>query len=201
MQMRRPLDDVLASRGHVRVLRALDRLPDGVRASARDVARRAGIAHSRVLRILPGLAADHVVTVYRAGRADLYQLDREHVLYKSLHSLFSDEAAVEAQLLSFLRSRLRSAVPRAREAYVFGSVARGEARPGSDLDLALVVPDAPERVVDDALAPVIEEVRSRFGADLNAHVSRLPLSQRRRSRGTGRALWEQIAREGVKVLP
>ena len=42
-----------------------------------------------------------------------------------------------------LRSLVRREVPEAAAAYVFGSRAAGQARPDSDLDLALLLPAAP----------------------------------------------------------
>ena len=41
MRITAALDEVLATRGHVRILRALDGLPEGFAVSARDMARRA----------------------------------------------------------------------------------------------------------------------------------------------------------------
>src|SRR2546425_694151 len=58
MRLTARLDDVLVTRSHLRVLRALDSLPVGVPASGRQVARRAGISHTAASRALAGLAAE-----------------------------------------------------------------------------------------------------------------------------------------------
>lgn len=182
------------------MLRAADALTAGLEVSARDLARRAGLAHSRVLRILRELAGARVLRVHRVGRSDLYQVNRKHVLYAPLHALFAREAALTGELEDLLRKRLRS-FRWIREAYIFGSVARGEARPESDVDLALVAPAVRVEDVDSALRRLTDEVRERFGTELNVHVSDAPVAQRARSRRPGRELWARIEREGKRLLP
>ena len=63
----------------------------------------------------------------RAGRADLYQLNRGHILYPAIHALFEEEAAIQSALQMLLQRRLAK-IRRIREAYLFGSVTRGETR-------------------------------------------------------------------------
>ena len=71
MQLETPLDQVLQTGTHVRVLRALVALPPGLAASARDIARRAGVAHTTASRALQSLAAQGIVHVQHVARADL----------------------------------------------------------------------------------------------------------------------------------
>lgn len=194
------LDDILATRGHVRILRALDALPEGLAVSARDLARRAGVAHNRASEILGALTELGLTQVQRAGRADLYQLNRQHILYRSVHQLFGHEAEVQAELQRFLRRRL-STLPHIREAYIFGSVARGESRTASDIDLALIVPPSGPTVREQAeIDEIAREVRERFGNKLGVHVSELPLADRLKGR-TGRDLWRRVASEGIRLIP
>lgn len=200
MRFTEALDDVLASRGHLRVLRALDALPEGLGVSARDLARRAGVAHNRASEILSSLTQLRLARVQRAGRADLYQLNREHVLYPAIHELFEQETEVQAELQRFLRRRLGK-LDHVREAYIFGSVARGESRAGSDIDLALVMPPSGPTVAEQQeLDELAREVRERFGSELAMHVSPEPVSYRVEGR-TGRALWRRIAAEGIRLIP
>lgn len=200
MRSRSALDDVIASRGHLRVLRAADALPEGFEVSARDLARRAGLAHSRVLRIAGDLATSRVLVRHRVGRSDLYQINRRHVLYETLHALFAREEELAHELEQTLRRRLRS-FPWIKEAYLFGSVARGEARAESDIDLAVVAPAKRTEEVDEALSPLADDVRERFGGELNVHVSDAPVARRARSHRAGRDLWARIEREGKRLLP
>lgn len=192
------LDDVLASRGHLRILRALDALPEGLAVSVRDLARRADITHPRTSEILTSLTEVGLTIVQRAGRADLYQLNRDHAIYPAIHALFAEEGRMVDQLQQFLRSRLKR-IKEVREAYLFGSVARGESSAGSDIDVAVVVPEKAMARTEGALEEVAREARQRFGSELNFHTSTLPLSARRRAR-TGRDLWKRVAEEGTPLV-
>src|SRR5947209_13984496 len=167
MRFTSPLDDAFASRGHVRVLRALDRLPEGFRASAREIARRAGLAHNRASEVLADLTAQGLADVEHIARSDLYRINRRHALFPGVHDLFARERNVGPELERFLRRRVRALVDGADEAYLFGSVARKEERVGSDIDLAVVVPPAAMAAADEALVGLAAEVRRRFGSDLS----------------------------------
>lgn len=195
-----PLDDALASRGHVRVLRSLDELPEGFPASAREIARRAGLAHNRASEVLADLAAQGLADVQRVARSDLYQLNRQHALFAGVHELFAQEKSIGPGLERFLRRRLRALVDGIQEAYLFGSVARRESRLGSDIDLAVVVSRPHLATAERALLGLATEVRRRFGTDLSVHLSREPLSVRVK-RPAGRALWRRIEAEGIQLLP
>jgi|SRR2546422_898787 len=200
MRISETLDDVLASRGHLRTLRALDGLPDGLGVSARDLARRAELAHNRASEVLAALTELGLTQVQRAGRADLYRLNRQHVLFPTLHELFRSETDLKAELEKLLRRRL-SKLPHLREAYIFGSVARGESRPGSDIDLALVMASAGPSLAEQAqIDAIADEVRARFGGRLGVLVSRKPLRDRVAGR-TGRDLWRRIQAEGIRLIP
>lgn len=200
MRITEALDDVLASRGHLRILRALDALPEGLGVSARDLARRAQVAHNRASEVLSSLTQLGLARVQRAGRADLYQLNREHALYYALHQLFDQETKVQTELQRFLRRRLAK-LDHVREAFIFGSVARGESGAGSDIDLALVMPPSgPTAAEQNELDELARDVRGRFGSELGVHVSPQPLANRVEGRA-GRALWRRIAAEGIRLIP
>jgi predicted nucleotidyltransferase len=200
MRLTDAFDDVFASRGHLRVVRALHALPEGLEVSARDLARRADVVHNRTSEVLTGLTTVGLTRVHRAGRADLYQLNRQHVLYPGIHALFSQEAKVQTDLEQFLRRRL-SKLDHVREAFIFGSVARGESRAGSDIDLALVMPPTGPTSAEQAqIDQIARQVRERFGSELGLHVSSQPLAYRVKGR-VGRALWRRIAAEGVQLIP
>lgn len=200
MRITAALDDVLATRGHVRILRALDRLPEGFAVSARDLARRAEVVHNRTSEVLSALTQIGLTQVQRVGRSDLYRLNREHILYAPIHDLFREEAAVQSALQKFLRRRLAK-MRRVREAYIFGSVARGESRTGSDIDLALVIPPSGPTIAEQAeIDEIATDVRQRFGSELGVHVSPQPVAYRVEGRA-GRDLWRRIQTEGIRLLP
>lgn len=89
-----------------------------------------------IRKALARLAGEGIVTRQKAGRAFLYALNREHLAAPWIEGL----AAVPAQLVGKLRQELEGWTVPAEFAFLFGSVARGEARSESDLDLLLIRP-------------------------------------------------------------
>src|SRR5258708_6969960 len=189
-----PLDDAFASRGHVRILRALDDLTDGLPASAREVARRADLAHNRASKILADLARQGIAKVQRVARSDLYELNRDHALFPLLDALFEDERKVQGELERFLRRRLLARVGGVEEAYLFGSTARRQSQVGSDIELAIVVPRTLTKAADEALTAMCSEMRRPFGAECMGHLSNESLAKRVKM-PSGRSLWKRIEAE------
>jgi hypothetical protein len=93
-------------------------------------------SHQGIRNAADRLAEQGVVARRSAGNANLYQLNRDHVAASWIEGL----ASLPAQVLD----RLRDAINEWRQPPVlvvlFGSVARGEATRGSDLDLLVVRP-------------------------------------------------------------
>lgn len=195
MQLERPFDELLETEAHVRVLRALAGLPRGFAASARDLARRAGVAHTTAARVLRTLAEYRLVRAQHVGRAYLYELNDGHVLASQIRALFQSEAGVRTQLIEYLRAELPQRVGRAEGAFLFGSAGRSDTRPGSDIDVAVVAPERSDEELEPALAALSDSVRDRFGAELNVILG--PSGRSRRPRPK---LWQRIEREGVPLL-
>jgi predicted nucleotidyltransferase len=118
-------------------------------------------AHSEdgVRRALVRLADQGIVLHRRAGRAGLYQLNRDHLAAAAVIDL----ASLKDQLLARCRERLASWQLPARYVALFGSAAHGHMHLDSDLDILVVRPD---RV--DADADVWRRQLSTLASDLHA---------------------------------
>lgn len=200
MRLDHPLDDVFSSASHVRVLRALFGLPVGMGRSGRDLARRAGISHPRAGQVLGDLTEQALVRVERMPRADLYRLNREHVLAAPLAELFRVEPKLRSDFLARLTNELKSRHLPLKQARVFGSAARGDMTPQSDADLALVTSRDQVEVVQAAGEAIAEKIRERFGMRINVLVGSPSLERLTRSRQARRAVWQAIERQGIDVL-
>lgn len=135
--LRYPLTGLFGSPGNVRVLRALA----AVRApqSAPQLASEAGLTPQGARLVLDALVRQRLVTAHGAGRARLYVLNASHPLAASVEALFRDEHGRWEDLLEAIRTALRRHGAAVSAAWLYGSVARGEDAPASDLDIALVV--------------------------------------------------------------
>jgi predicted nucleotidyltransferase len=147
----RPLDAVFGAPSHVAILRALDGSDAGL--TGRQVARAAGIAPRAALQGLERLSRARLVRRVPAGRAHFYSLDRRLPLVSTaLAPLFEFERSRPGRVYERVRAALRG---RALAAALFGSTARGEERPGSDLDLCVVVENGSGK---ERLRPVLDRL-------------------------------------------
>lgn len=196
MRFQDPLDGILRTKSHIRLLRELCRLPTGYGVSAREMARRSGISHPTASSVLTALTDEGLTRRQRAVRADSYKLNRDHVMTQGILSLFAWEESLRSELLSFLKAGLSGLSP-THKAFLFGSAARGEATGTSDIDLAVIGPD------DDSLEAVIEgvseAVHQRFGNRLNVLYGS-PKDIRSGARGQPRAVWRQVVEDGIRII-
>lgn len=199
MNLYRPLDELLASAGHLKVIRALFALPDGVSFSGREIARRASLAPHRTSAILSQLADHGLVFVTRAPRLALYELNRSHVVAGALGRLLQWEEELRDQLVKDVRTRLSRHASKFDAAFLYGSVAWGEMTPKSDIDLLVLAPKDPGRV-NRALEDLAKMIRSRYGNRLEPLV--LPISRTELEKGAraGKRLWRRILQDGILVL-
>ncbi len=185
--LRHPLTALLGSAGHVRVLRALatGKIPQ----SAPQLAAAAGLTPQGTRGVLDVLARQRLVKVLGSGRTQLYELNAAHPLASSLAALFHDEQGRWDALMSSIRDVLdrHRAVS---AAWLYGSVARGEDAPESDLDIALVVrSQAVADQVREALMPLedAQQIRISLTALTAKDLAALPEDD---------PWWANVVREG-----
>lgn len=166
--LRCPLTWLLASGGHVRVLRAL--LHHGGAQSATQLAADCGMSAKGVRNTLDALVAQGVVQVLGPANGRLFAPAMQQPLMAALAQLFSTEQQQWPQLQAQLRDGL-AAEPLIRSAWLYGSVARGTDAPRSDLDLALVI--TADSV--DASRQVRDAVQA-LGDRLGVHISPVVLT-------------------------
>lgn len=201
MRLVNALDDIFAGRSEVRVLRALDELPDGLAVSARELARRSGLSHPTVSSVLAGLTDQGVVHARRALRGDAFELNRRHAVTERLRPLFDWERHLLREFVSFLADQIRRRAPSISAAYLFGSAVRGEMTAESDVDLAVIVLNpADASGTSAALVEVAEAVRLRFGNRVDVTIGLSSIDELQRSRRLGHRLWATVAREGIPVI-
>jgi len=200
MRIDKPLDDIFHGQSYIRALRALYELPEGFPASAREIGRRAGLSHPTASRVLASLADQGIVQVNRTNRADLYEIQQEHVASRRLKTLFDWERELQHELASFLRHEIMSRTDSVTGAFLFGSVVRGEMTATSDIDVAVVCdPDAVDQVLG-VMEHLEEALRGRFGNRLSFVVGTADLDQLGKSGRKGYRLWRQIAVEGLPII-
>ena len=188
-----PLDHLLGTPALVRVARVLTSHERGL--AIPDLARRARLALPSTREAVRRLAEAGFVDVIGAGRSSICAVRPEHPMAAPVAAIFAAERAQADALLDGLRAAAASQCPSPVALWLYGSVARGEDRPTSDIDLAFVVDGV------DATAPT-ERFRDAAAAAVPAHATRLSIigltvADAARLAHGGAPIWRELALEAV----
>jgi len=184
------LERLFRAPSQISILRALWKAPAPI--TGRQVQQFAGVHNLTATRCLESLEQLGLLQRRAAGRAYLYSLKRSHRLVRHLvDPIFKAEAAAPRRFAGELAGVLRG---HCLSAVVYGSVARGEACPASDVDLLVVVRD--EKVSERFVASILPKAEKlvREGWSLMLEVNIKTRSQLLRSWNT--PLMKRIRNEG-----
>lgn len=189
MDLASPLLDIApAVRGAL--LQSLARLEQPV--TRRQLAAAAGVAPGNASAVVRGLIGAGLVTEMVAGRSSMVQLNRDHLAAGPLLEL----AGLRGELIRRLRERL-TAWPDLLGAWLFGSVAHGDADGESDIDLLIVADDLESPDLHERMSLLQADVRSWTGNNLQL-VEHSSASWRKLVRSKNR-LVEQIRLDGIDL--
>jgi predicted nucleotidyltransferase len=195
MRIERALNPILGSTTKLGLLRTMYRSPDR-RWTGRELARSAGLSTAQSARDLGELADTSLLLREVIGRSYVWRLNPSHVLFDALLDLFAREEGLRPELLR----DVAEAIPPARPERVrlFGSIARGDAREDSDVDLFLQVRTPVERAgVEEAVGRIRSRIWSRYGNPVSA----LVYTRAEVERPKNPSLLDSIQRDGVDVSP
>ena len=166
------LGSVLFTPVQQRVLGLLFGQPDR-RFQSGELIRLADSGTGAVHRLLTRLADVGLVTVERVGNQKHYQANRASPVFAELHGLIVKTSGLAAPL----RAALMPLADRIRAAFVYGSIAKGEDRATSDIDLMVIADKLDYADVFSAL----QTVEAALARTINPNV--MKLSEWRRKRG------------------
>jgi DNA-binding transcriptional regulator YhcF (GntR family) len=86
-----PLDEVLASRSHIRMLRTLVLLGDRINLTGRDLARRAGVSHPRSIEVIRDLKRAGVIKSHPGSNWAIHELSKDSPVAQAIRALFETE--------------------------------------------------------------------------------------------------------------
>lgn len=196
-----PLNGILSSGVRVRALRVLADAHQPL--SGREIARQAHASRAMTQRGLGELTQLGVVLMEETSAQHLYRLNENHHLVRDgLLPLFRAERQRAEEIFEELRRILLDEAGategRVLTAYLFGSAARGDDDPGSDLDVLVITPDARDaEAVHDVLAARAPALRTYFGVVLSPVV--LGLATARQQAGGTDSFLRDAIREGRRI--
>ncbi len=141
----------------------------------REIARLTGLDAGSAHRGLKQLEQAGVVAATRSGNQVRYQAEKQSPIFRELQGIVLKTVG----LADLLRDALTPLAKKIHEAFVFGSIARGEEGPRSDIDLMVV-----GNVGFDDVVVAVHPLQERLGREINSIVL-TPAQYRTRMRDAG----------------
>jgi predicted nucleotidyltransferase len=152
------LAELLSSRTRAEIFRLLFG-GTGEELHVREIERRSGLNNSTIRQELRKLVRLDLVQSRRDSNRVYYRAKTESPLYPEIRNLVLKTSGLSDVLKPALSDK------RIRVAFVFGSIARGEEKAGSDLDLMVIG----ELGLRD-LSGLLSGIEEKIGREVNPHV-------------------------------
>jgi predicted nucleotidyltransferase len=170
----RPLEKILDSQTKVAILRVLSSGVDR-RMGGSEIARVAGFSIPSTHDALKALHTASIVTMELIGNQHVYALNRkDRIVQKVILPMFKAEGdwkkdAKERIVQGMKDTGILKAIT---SVILYGSVQQGSAKPGSDLDLAIIVKTPLDlgKVKDAFLGAIAADFAVYFGIRLDAYI-------------------------------
>jgi predicted nucleotidyltransferase len=163
----------------------------------RTIARLSGVSVAQASRVLPVLVELGVVERWEVPPSSLFRLVEDHVASRAVLAL----AGARQVALDELGRSAKELSPAPTGVIVFGSLARGEARSASDVDVVVVRPEHVSEDDEDWVAG-IERWRQRARQLTGNRVEVVEVGEADVGRllRSHRPLWTDVNRDGVVVF-
>jgi len=196
MRIKRPLDDLFGNPNNVRVLRHMILYPSPV-ITGRGIARELGMSRATCIRSLNNLVDLGIITRKRVGSSATFELAESSAL---LTDILEPAFRAESQMFQGLVDTMLVGIKgKCVAAYLFGSVARGEDTPSSDVDILLILKQHGDKpTVEEALARNKEQAYRRYRVGVSAIT--YDLAGFKRMRAQKHPLIAEVAKEGILLF-
>lgn len=196
MDLSRPLATLLpaAEAGALTVLAGTEAPLTG-----RSIAELAGErSHPSTLRALNRLVEQGLVSVQSAGRANLYRLNRDHLMAPAVIELTRSGERLRDHLVETITSWETPCLLAA----LYGSVARGQAGPASDIDLLVVRPEVLTPTQQQTWDAQLVELETAVNASTGNHLSWLEttLPDLRRAQAAGEPIFQSWRDDAIRLV-
>jgi predicted nucleotidyltransferase/DNA-binding HxlR family transcriptional regulator len=154
------LAELLSSRARAEIFRLLFG-GRGEELHVREIERRSGLNNSTLRQELRKLVRLDLVQSRRDSNRVYYRAKAENPLYPEIRNLVLKTSGLSDVLKSALRDK------RIHVAFVFGSIASGEEKAGSDVDLMVI-----GQLGLRDLSQLLSGIEEKIGREVNPHVLR-----------------------------
>lgn len=189
------LDDVLGNKLKLRIMRLF--CTTGGEYTGREIARLTGYSQTYALRALSDLEANGLLFRRDVAKAHLYSLNEEHMLVGELSKLFDLERSALEKVAQHIKEELGEDLD---SIIVFGSVARGEERPNSDIDMVLTLKDGSRTVVESKIGSVSNASVAASGSPISPVLITETELEKIRAKKDKKGMWAEVFGEEPVIL-
>lgn len=188
--------DLLADATNFRTFKTLRQHPEGL--TGRALGTLTGVSVFKINGVLRFLAAQGVITQTVVGNAHLYRLNEHHILVRDvINNLINYENNLLNNLGQAIWDRLTN---HPLSIILYGSVARGDEKPTSDVDLLLIYRDGEvlettRSITEDPA--IIEWINRNYGN--MASIRRMSISEFQHPTLKQKTLIRNIIKEGKNI--
>ncbi len=160
MKFHNILDEMFGNKTKVKLLRAFFTYPEKAFTES-ELERIAGIPQASVHRNVKSLRDNGLLDRKRIGKANLYSLNKEHILYPLMKSNFEAERNVLKELKNMIEESVKR-FPQIELAVLFGSIVKDMERADSDVDIFIVCKGEKSKI-EDKLTGMTDISQNKFG--------------------------------------
>jgi predicted nucleotidyltransferase len=160
MKFHNILDEILGNKTKVKLIRAFFTYPEKEFTES-ELERIAGIPQASVHRNVKSLIYNGLLDRKRIGKANLFSLNKEHILYSILNSSFKTERNVLNELKKMIADAING-LPEIELVVLFGSITKGSERADSDVDIFIICKGEKSKL-EDKLKDLANVSQNKFG--------------------------------------
>lgn len=166
MLMHNYIEIVFGSKVKIKILRIMFRFPDKTFTGRELASLTKEVSSMAVSKSIKDLTSMNLVNLEHHGKSNLLKLNKNSYLFEPLKNLFLSEEATIIKLKEKIKKHL--SIYYIKTVAIFGSVAKGEEKINSDIDLFIITDN--KRLTNEAMEKLQKEINMEFGNILMPYI-------------------------------
>ena len=168
------ISEIIDSPSKLAILRVLSSRK-GFKATGREIAKLSGFSVPSTHESLKSLHDRNILHLEIIGKQHIYTLNEEdRLVQKIIRPMFEAENGIKNEIRDFLLDEIKKVGVKQKiiSLILFGSVQKGTAVKGSDIDVAIIVHKASDakQVANIFISTIASKFKSYFGVQLDPYV-------------------------------
>ncbi len=172
MRLNKPLTNILDSQAKIICLRLLCNHPTEI--NGRQLSKIVRLSPTTVHKAMKELANEQIIVLKNYGNSHVYELNKTNrIVVEILKPLFNKEKVILDNFIKDVIQRIKKSELKNRISSIvlFGSVHEGTEKPGSDIDLCVVVKESKDKKkVEDLIFDLDSTLMAQIGMSIEPYI-------------------------------